>query len=289
MELICPSCEARYQLPEGAIGEKGRQVSCMNCGHGWHAFPPLVLGATVSAAPKDENAGIPFGPAAGAAVVADAVSGLRTSVATNLPGVDDEVVTSGGVPEKRSNSRSEQLAEIREMLAEVQSEEQEQAARVEDIPDPTPTSLQRVPTAPVTEAARPDPAEAPAARPVGALSEADDIDTLRARLQQHGDKGEKPKPVDINKLRRKHDRKERVRKREKNSSSGAFMTGFLLVAIIAAVMIAVYVLHPAIIERMPGTEAALTEYVATIDGLRVSVAETFEQAKSWVIEKSDKS
>ena len=43
MELICPSCEARYRVPDGAIGSQGREVSCTNCGHGWRAEPPLEL------------------------------------------------------------------------------------------------------------------------------------------------------------------------------------------------------------------------------------------------------
>ena len=43
MELICPQCDARYQIPDGSIGAAGRQVSCMSCGHAWHAYPPLML------------------------------------------------------------------------------------------------------------------------------------------------------------------------------------------------------------------------------------------------------
>lgn len=50
IEIVCPSCEARYRLPDGAIGESGRKVSCSACGHGWVAHPepeeaPLDLGA----------------------------------------------------------------------------------------------------------------------------------------------------------------------------------------------------------------------------------------------------
>ena len=39
MELICPACEARYQLPPGAVPDEGRQVSCQNCGHSWLGLP----------------------------------------------------------------------------------------------------------------------------------------------------------------------------------------------------------------------------------------------------------
>ena len=116
----------------------------------------------------------------------------------------------------------------------------------------------------------------------------DEVDALRARLQQQSEKPAKAKEVDVKAIRRKHDRRERARKREKAAGSGAFLTGFMLVVMIVAVMIGLYVLHPAIIAKLPGTEPALTEYVATIDGLRVSVAETFDKARSWVTERSDK-
>ena len=63
------------------------------------------------------------------------------------------------------------------------------------------------------------------------------------------------------------------------------MTGFLLVAMVAAVMISLYMLSPQIIERVPETEGAMNQYVETIDGWRVSVAETYESVKGWVVEK----
>jgi hypothetical protein len=42
-------------------------------------------------------------------------------------------------------------------------------------------------------------------------------------------------------------------------------------------------LHPQIAARMPGLEPVLTEYVATIDGFRVQLAEAFAGALDWVI------
>src|SRR5690625_740058 len=42
MELICPSCNTRYLVPDDAVTEAGRQVSCTECHHGWQAFPPLI-------------------------------------------------------------------------------------------------------------------------------------------------------------------------------------------------------------------------------------------------------
>lgn len=40
MRLVCPSCEAKYEVPEDAIPETGRDVQCANCGHAWYQMRP---------------------------------------------------------------------------------------------------------------------------------------------------------------------------------------------------------------------------------------------------------
>jgi len=42
--IACPHCGTRYQIPYGAIGAKGRNVLCAQCGQSWqaHAEPPEV-------------------------------------------------------------------------------------------------------------------------------------------------------------------------------------------------------------------------------------------------------
>jgi resuscitation-promoting factor RpfA len=35
MRLVCPNCEAKYEVPEDAIPDTGRDVQCANCGHSW--------------------------------------------------------------------------------------------------------------------------------------------------------------------------------------------------------------------------------------------------------------
>jgi predicted Zn finger-like uncharacterized protein len=296
MELICPSCEARYQIPDGSIGEKGRQVSCMNCGHGWHAYPPLVLAEPLPsvglgpATADTETAPMPSstpdgGPQEGVGAAA-MTSGMR-------------LATGGGAAATRTDlSRTEQLAEIREMLAEVQSDQpagtppdqkafvpEEQAPRSDPPPRaPQPDGLRPKALAPAADAMDEQLVE----EDVLAGREESDIDPLRQRLQAKHEKTEPAKPVDVKKLRRKHERKERSRKTSKAAGSGAFMTGFLLVVMVAAVMIALYALSPQIIERMPSAEPALTKYVATIDGWRVSIAESVSNLTGWVAERADK-
>jgi len=304
MELICPSCEARYQVPPGAIGEKGRQVSCMNCGHSWHAYPPLVLGREDSV--QSPSAGLNWqGP--------DGVVRREPAAPDPAPAEAAETRQSpqlaAGIrtePRRSDISRSEQLAEIREMLAEVQSEDRAAAALASDTDatEPERPSLRKrrreaEPTlteeaaaaAAAARAAEATDEPAPAARPAPAEPADPDhelpADRFRAHAHRVQERARAARPADVRKLRRAHDRKVSRQHRAKAAGSGAFLTGLLLVAIIAAVMIALYVLHPQIIERMPGTEAALNEYVATIDGLRVNIAETYADVRDWVAKQLD--
>lgn len=44
MRLVCPTCDAEYEIARTAIPRSGREVECSNCGHGWfQAFADLTL------------------------------------------------------------------------------------------------------------------------------------------------------------------------------------------------------------------------------------------------------
>lgn len=43
MILVCPSCDAKFKVPDGAITAGGRKVRCAKCQHSWHATPGNAL------------------------------------------------------------------------------------------------------------------------------------------------------------------------------------------------------------------------------------------------------
>lgn len=40
LTLVCPQCQASYQLPLASFGQSGKKVRCASCGHTWVALDP---------------------------------------------------------------------------------------------------------------------------------------------------------------------------------------------------------------------------------------------------------
>lgn len=51
MRLVCPNCEAKYEVPEDAIPETGRDVQCANCGHAWYQMRPRAAETAAAVTP----------------------------------------------------------------------------------------------------------------------------------------------------------------------------------------------------------------------------------------------
>jgi predicted Zn finger-like uncharacterized protein len=96
MRLVCPNCEAKYEVPDDAIPDTGRDVQCTNCGHTWFqmrgrtaAFVPPAPAET-AAAPEPAPAPVPEPePVAEAAPVEQPAAEAIETVAEAAPVVSD--------------------------------------------------------------------------------------------------------------------------------------------------------------------------------------------------------
>lgn len=55
MILQCPECYAKFKIPDGALGDAGREVRCGKCAHLWHAMPEGVDASVLDVAGQPEE------------------------------------------------------------------------------------------------------------------------------------------------------------------------------------------------------------------------------------------
>ena len=62
MRLICPNCEAQYEVPRDVIPDEGRDVQCSNCGNTWFQLHPdqeAAIAAQVAAEAEQKEPSTP--------------------------------------------------------------------------------------------------------------------------------------------------------------------------------------------------------------------------------------
>ncbi len=257
-EIVCPSCQARYQLPDGSIGAEGRKVSCSSCSHKWRAYAEGA--AAAQSAPVAEAA---------SEAAPETVAESASMAAVAAPGNDS---AAPDPPPPAAGDREDQMAAIRQMLTDLKD-------NADVAPEPEPV-------------ARPEPT-APTPTMRKRVEDDEEVDPLKSRIDGIDKlgrtiKGEAAQSgYDAAKLRRLHERRARKlqRSRERRKKSGAFITGFTLMAMVTATMVGLYVLHPQIIASSPRMEPAMTEYVVTVDRYRVELNEKTAEWKAWLTER----
>jgi hypothetical protein len=110
-------------------------------------------------------------------------------------------------------------------------------------------------------------------------AEAPDDDPLRRRLAEHDARAARELEERERLRRSMHERRD-----DAERGSGAFLAGFLLVVVVAAAMLAAYLMRDEIVARWPESAPMLDAFVAAMDDLRVAIREGYDRARAWVLD-----
>jgi predicted Zn finger-like uncharacterized protein len=306
MRLICPNCDAQYEVDDSAIAEEGRDVQCSNCGHGWFQLPvhneaeadaerPVLPNPARSAAPiaakaapearakekdartiwdddddedDDDEAAVTKAPPSARKVEAAKAPVATPPTRPAPPLASPKPASAVDQPPQPAVPRRTMDESLLAVLRE--EAERETAVRRSETPRP----LESQPDLGLEET-------------TGAASAAKAVRERLSRLR-----GPEPEPETSDKPAARRDLlpdieeiNSTLRASTENRSGEAFSTvqaeaakpeadtgfrsGFSLMLLIAVLLIVAYLAAPKISEQFPASKAALDSYVVAVDAARV--------------------
>lgn len=244
MRLVCPNCDAEYEVDASAIPDTGRDVQCSNCGHAWFQLSPAMEEELAS-----EEALFDPPPPPAAEV--------------------EDVIPDTPAPPPRALDESV-LSVLREEA------EREMAARRSDAPvieTQADLGLAAAPPAPAP-AALPEAEEplSPAAQRIARMKGMDPtppkpqsrremlpaIEEINSTLRASGEK----RTGEAGTVSAAMDGKTR---------SAGFRNGFVLMMILAVMIAVLYVMAPRLAAQIPELAPALNGFVAAVDSARLAL------------------
>ncbi|MEO1778851.1 MAG: zinc-ribbon domain-containing protein [Pseudomonadota bacterium] len=257
MRLICPNCDAQYEVVDDVIPAEGRDVQCSNCGQTWFQHHPDQ--APIEEAPTD----------------------LPPDLAEpdDAPGLDEErrapPPPPDVAPEPEPEPEPAQTLQQRSIDPDVADILREEAARetqaragqaLETQPDLGLDSAESDGDRRARQARErmarlrgetptTDPTEAAAtAAAIGSRRELlPDIEEINSTLRSSGERAAEPSPEAV----------------ETATKRSGFGRGFLLMVVLALILGAIYIFAPQIAQAVPQTDPYLSAYVAQVDVARV--------------------
>lgn len=275
MRLVCPNCEAKYEVPDDAIPDTGRDVQCANCGHAWFQMraraaavaPPIAVTVAAPAVPKVAEASVPSAPAVelqGGDDVADDGDALADGA---VPVQDEKVLTILREEAEREAKARREKTRLLDAPRDPEGEAEPRKKVVAKKKDPEPVPVAEPQPAPIPEPApapRPAPPPMPEIEPEIELKVAarrdllPDVEEIKSTLQP----SDTEEPEFASGLHGDGDGRER---------SGAFRSGFLTVITIAILGASVYSSSHWLSAKVPALSGPLSSYVAAVDDLRLQL------------------
>lgn len=257
MRLVCPNCDAEYEVDASAIPDSGRDVQCSNCGHAWFQMSPHIEEELAA-----EEALFEPPPAIISVAEPQESNGAPTASVGFAPrAIDDSVLAVlREEAERETNARRAEAPRLETQeelgLATVV------AATVAAVPDLAPLAAPD----PVAEriarmkGIAPAPAKPQSRREM--LPEIDEINTsLRASTEPRT--GEARAISDS---------------LPNANGNAAFRTGFVIMILLALAIVALYVMAPKLAQQIPAAKGALDGYVAMVDAVRIWLDERLRSA-----------
>lgn len=252
MRLICPNCDAQYDVAADAIPPSGRDVQCSSCNYTWFqtgtksgALPgPKMPDPATQAQQDPPPARKPVDPSISDILREEAAreQKLRTSATDSPPKTQEDTAPRPTVDADETRRRIAQMTEA------------EGGVRIAATPkavEPVRATASRVePEAP--RIVMPQPQSEPDLNPRDVPSMNEINSSLRTRSQTS-----EPQltPAEENEV---------VNRR-------GFRRGFVFVLLVFAILFAPYIFAAQITQAFPQTQSAMTGYVATVDDLRIMI------------------
>ena len=252
MRLICPNCDAQYDIADDVIPEGGRDVQCSSCTHTWFQTDK----------PK--------------------VAGRSRAILTPTPAPAPKAVA----PEEEEASPAPQAPKRKTLDSSIADILREEAAREHDVPAPTAASAKpaqqsdaqradetRRRIAQMTEESAASTPASVAAAATGAVAAGNlrtvpGIDEINATLRARAEASDTSGLTEAEK-------EEAVQRR-------GFRRGFAIVLILIALAIAPYFFAEQIVERLPQTRGFMVQYVDTVNQLREQLRDLAGQASAMI-------
>ncbi len=293
MRLICPNCDAQYEVPEDVMPREGRDVQCSNCGQTWFQDHPDTIAARESIPPQEQYEDEEFVQAEPPAPepepeepeAQEEPSLHEHDPVANVPTIEPEPKPEPApVPGRRELDPA--VADVLREEAEFETKaRRNESAAMESQPDlGLSDSDDRSETRKRAEQAKARMARMRSERPLedtgreaASLSGAalgsrrdllPDIEEINSTLRSNSDRSPGSDPGQT----------AQIEMQEKRSSRRGFILTIALVAILALL----YTYAPQLAEAVPQAEPALASYVAMVDSWRVWLDRQVSALLTWL-------
>ena len=266
MRLVCPNCDAQYEVGDDAIPAGGRDVQCSNCGHAWFQLSPEVEAATAAEAelfdPPEATAEPAPAPEAGSPARSARPTPAPTQVARRS--LDDSVLNV-----LREEAEREAMARRSERPRPLETQPElgldaAPATPAPMVPAISPTARRIAQLKGIDLAPPPQQVIDAPARPAARRELLPDIEEINSSLRASSDRrrgmiDDAPGPDD-------------------SGGRSGFRSGFALMMVIAVAAVAAYVMAPKIVQQIPASADAMAAYVTAVDHARLWLDGLMRQA-----------